>query len=70
MRRLTLVVVICALGVAAILAAGGPVADAAASDVLKCVDCEGQTCHVVYGPASRNCLALPEGCMSWEDCGT
>jgi hypothetical protein len=70
MRNL-FVAILGAVGVVAILAAGGAApAKAVADPVLgKCIDCEGQSCHSVVVPAYRSCLATPDGCADWDECG-
>ena len=69
MRRVLLAILVTFSGVGTIVATGGPALAATDAPLVKCVDCETYTCHVVYGPAARNCWATPEGCISWEDCG-
>jgi len=69
--RSFLVAVLGAIGVATILAAGGgtPARAVAETALIKCIDCEGRTCHSVYGPGYRSCVSPPEGCMAWDECG-
>lgn len=61
---------IVAVGVLAVIAAGtAPAPVAAANEPLKCMDCDGQSCHAVYGPAAQSCILTEEGCVAWGDCG-
>jgi len=53
-----------------LLAGSYPAPAAADSEVVKCVDCEGEACHAVYFAASRSCLMTPDGCMAWDSCGS
>ena len=69
--RTHLVWVIGVLGIATILAASGPSRAHAATepDGGKCVDCEGLTCHMTFGPAYQSCTVTPDGCLGLGECG-
>lgn len=35
---------------------------------LKCVQCEGNQCHAVYGPGSQYCIVTEGGCFEDGGC--
>jgi hypothetical protein len=56
--------------VATVAAAGSePTPAAAAPEPVKCVDCYGEACHVVYGPGAMSCELTEFGCVPVGDCG-
>ena len=57
------------LGMGFVVSTPSPAAADATTMVLKCPDCEGRRCTMVYGSGSASCTLYPEGCISEGICG-